>query len=196
MSRRRFTNILEVRSCGELRVISGSAKGRKLKEPKGFDIRPTSDMVKESVFNIIQFDVEGRRVLDLFAGTGQLGIEALSRGAKSVVFTDSSPAAARLIKENLKLCAFSGQASVYVRDAFRHLEGKEKYDLIFLDPPYDTNIGDKTLSRIIEFDKLNTNGIIICEMKADCEASDVAHPYFLHKEYRYGGTKIVLYSRM
>ncbi len=85
-----------------MRVISGSARGRKLKEPEGHSIRPTTDMVKEAVFNIIQFDIEGRRVLDLFAGTGQLGIEALSRGAAAAVFIDESNDAARLIRANIK----------------------------------------------------------------------------------------------
>ena len=85
-----------------MRVITGLARGRKLKEPEGVVIRPTSDMVKESIFNIIQYDVEGRSVLDLFAGTGQLGIEALSRGAATVTFVDESASAIKLVKENLK----------------------------------------------------------------------------------------------
>ncbi len=84
-----------------MRVITGSAKGRRLKELKGMEARPTTDRVKESIFNIVQFHVEGRRVLDLFAGTGQLGIEALSRGAKSATFLDMRPEAIRLVRENL-----------------------------------------------------------------------------------------------
>ena len=88
-----------------MRVITGSARGRKLKTPENYDIRPTTDNVKEAVFNIIQFDVEGRRVLDLFAGTGQLGIEALSRGAESCVFIDRDRKAVSLVKENLEACA-------------------------------------------------------------------------------------------
>jgi 16S rRNA (guanine(966)-N(2))-methyltransferase RsmD len=152
-------------------------------------------MVKESVFNIIQFDIEGRRVLDLFAGTGQLGIEALSRGAKSVVFVDLKPDAAKLIRENLKVCGFMDNATVLVRDALRYLESGEKFDLVFIDPPYGAQLDAKALSKIIEFDKLNTNGIIICEIRADCVVPHVSPPYFLHKEYRYGGVKIAMYSR-
>jgi len=187
-----------------LRVISGTARGRKLKEPKGFEIRPTSDLVKESVFNIIQFDIEGRRVLDLFAGTGQLGIEALSRGAKSSVFVDSKPEAVKLIWENLKICGFSDSACVYTRDALKFLGGeyraasppeKDKFDLIFIDPPYKTPLAGRALSKIIEFDKLNPNGIIICEMKADSAAPSVTPPYFLQKEYKYGAVKIARYER-
>ena len=178
-----------------MRVVSGVARGRKLKEPIGFGIRPTSDMVKESVFNIVQFDVEGRRVLDLFAGTGQLGIEALSRGARSAVFVDSKPEAVKLIWENLKICGLADLASVHTRDAFRYLENDEKFDLIFLDPPYDTLLVEKALTKIIEFDKLNTNGIIICETKDDSVMPAVLSPYFMQKEYKYGSVKITRYSR-
>ena len=178
-----------------MRVISGSARGRKLKEPSGFSIRPTGDKVKESIFNIIQFDIEGRRVLDLFAGTGQLGIEALSRGAAKTVFVDSSADAIKLIKSNLDLCGFSDRAEVYARDALQFISSPEKFDLIFIDPPYDAKIFDKIMMKIIEFDKLSDNGIIILEMNASVQAPAVHAPYVLAKEYRYGGSKIVRYGR-
>jgi len=152
-------------------------------------------MVKESVFNIIQFDVEGRRVLDLFAGTGQLGIEALSRGAKSAVFVDSRPEAVKLVWENLKICGFTDIASVYTRDSLRYLTDDEKYDIIFIDPPYDTQLVGKALSKIIEFDKLKPNGIIICEMKANSATPVVVPPYCMQREYRYGSVKIARYER-
>jgi len=178
-----------------MRIISGTAGGRKLKEPVGDIIRPTSDRIKESVFNIIQFDIEGRRVLDLFAGTGQYGIEALSRGAKHSVFVDSSSDSVKLVKENLKSSGFSDSASVYGRDALRFLECDEKFDLIFVDPPYDSELASKAVRKIAEFDKLNINGIIICELKADFPSPDVASPYFFQKEYKYGGVKIARYTR-
>ena len=178
-----------------MRIISGSARGRRLKEPIGFDIRPTSDMVKESIFNIVQFDIEGRKALDLFAGTGQMGIEALSRGAKSAVFVDSKPAPVKLIWDNLKLCGFTDMAAVYTRDALKFLERDEKYDLIFIDPPYDTSLARDAVERIIKFDKLNPNGIIICETKADQFMPAVSMPYCRHKEYKYGGVKITRYIR-
>ena len=178
-----------------MRVISGSVGGRRLREPSGFDIRPTSDMVKESVFNIVQFDIEGRRVLDLFAGTGQLGIEALSRGAKRVVFVDKNPAAVKLIRENLRLCGFSDSASVFASDAFSYMRGRETFDLIFIDPPYDSSLAEKMLNAIIEFDKLNPNGIIICEMSVDSVTPDIPHPYLVQKEYRYGSVKVVRIER-
>ena len=206
-----------------MRVISGSARGRKLKEPSGFDIRPTSAKVKESIFSIVQFDIEGRRVLDLFAGTGQLGIEALSRGARNAVFVDSNPEAAKIIRHNLKVCGFIDLASVQLRDTIRYLDGilrmftdagnvkglnagsrkvmlgkrnwAETFDLIFIDPPYGSSLLTETLSRIIAIDKLNTNGIIICETKADIPTPAVESPYFLYKEYKYGSTKIIRYDR-
>ena len=178
-----------------MRVISGTARGRKLKEPAGNEIRPTSDLVKESVFNIIQFDIEGRSVLDLFAGTGQLGIEALSRGAGSVTFVDLSKDAIKLIRTNLDLCGFSDSAKVYARDAIKFLGDAAKYDLIFLDPPYSSHLAEKAIAKIIEIDKLNPNGIIICELTADRKNPDVFPPYIMRKDYRYGSVKIVLYER-
>ena len=179
-----------------MRVISGTARGRKLKEPSGFNIRPTSGMVKESVFNIIQFDIEGRKVLDLFAGTGQLGIEALSRGARSVVFVDLKTDAVKLIKENLNLCGFSDLAKVCARDALRFLESDEKFDLIFIDPPYDAGLAGKALMKIIEFDKLYANGIMICETKAGFAVPVDLPPSFLRKEYRYGNVRITKIMRV
>jgi len=178
-----------------LRVISGSAGGRKLKEPAGETIRPSGDRVKESVFNIIQFDIEGRNVLDLFAGTGQFGIEAISRGAKKAVFVDSDAGAIRLIRENLKICGFSDLAAVIAGDALRYLENDDKFDLIFIDPPYDAGLADKALIKITEFDKLNKNGIIMCETRVDSVLPDVTPPYFMQKDYKYGSVKITRYTR-
>ena len=112
-----------------MRVITGSARGRVLKELQGMETRPTTGKVKESLFSIIQFDIEGRRVLDLFAGTGQLGIEALSRGAAECVFIDRRPDAVRLIQENLALCRLADRARVRQGDALPYLRSGEKFDL-------------------------------------------------------------------
>ena len=179
-----------------MRIISGTARGRKIKEPTGDSIRPTSGKVKESVFNIVQFDIEGRRVLDLFAGTGQYGIEALSRGARSAVFVDSAAESIKLVKENLKICGFSELATVRASDALRYLENDEKFDLIFIDPPYDTPLAAKAIGKIVLFDKLNINGIIISELKAGVPVPEVVQPYILQKEYKYGGVKIIRYTRL
>ena len=178
-----------------MRVISGTARGRKLHDTSGTEVRPTGDMVKEAIFDIIQFDIEGRRVLDLYAGTGQLGIEAMSRGAKSVDFVDSNPQAVKLIRKNLKLCGFSQGAYVHTRDVHKHLEGIDTYDVILADPPYDAPYAGKTIVRINEFDKLNVNGIIIYETSADNAAPSVSPPYFLLKEYKYGRVKIIRYGK-
>ena len=113
-----------------MRVITGSARGRRLKTPDNYDIRPTTDNVKEAVFNILQFDVEGRKVLDLFAGTGQLGIEALSRGAASAVFIDHDRAAVQIVKDNLKTCGLSG--TVICGDALSFLKSGGRFDFVLL----------------------------------------------------------------
>jgi 16S rRNA (guanine966-N2)-methyltransferase len=178
-----------------MRVISGSARGRRLREPEGQSIRPTTDMVKESVFNIIQFDIEGRRVLDLFAGTGQLGIEALSRGAAAVAFVDESGEAAKLVHDNVKAMGFEDRAAVTRGDALAFLMRGGKFDVVFLDPPYESKLIEKALKTIIEFDILNENGIIICETKEDRLLPEVSAPYHRGREYRYGKIKITLYTR-
>jgi 16S rRNA (guanine(966)-N(2))-methyltransferase RsmD len=177
-----------------MRIISGSARGRKLREPRGDDIRPTSDLVKESVFNIIQFDVEGRRVLDLFAGTGQLGIEALSRGAARAVFVDESRDALALVRENLQTAGFSDSAEVVRGGAIPYLNGRERFDVIFLDPPYDSPLIAQALDKIIEFDILKEHGIIICEARVSTPLPELP-PLFSVREYRYGKIKITVFRK-
>ncbi len=176
-----------------MRVITGAARGRKLKTPENYDIRPTTDNVKEALFNIIQFDIEGRRVLDLFAGTGQLGIEALSRGAESCVFIDESREAVRIVKENLKACGLSG--TVLQTDALDYLRREEKFDLIFLDPPYDAGLYEPALTAINSVDKLSDGGIIICETRREIPLPELTAPYRKGKEYRYGKVKICVYTK-
>jgi 16S rRNA (guanine966-N2)-methyltransferase len=177
-----------------MRVISGSARGRRLKEPGDYSIRPTTDKVKESVFNIIQFDIEGRRVLDLFAGTGQMGIEALSRGGATATFVDQSRQAVLLVQENLKICGLSN-GKVVQGDSIAFLTGCERHDIIFLDPPYGKGLLESALKKIIEFDILKENGIIICESKAETILPVVTEPYRMLKEYKYGKIKLTLFTR-
>ena len=176
-----------------MRVITGSARGRKLKTPENYDIRPTADSVKEAVFNILQFDIEGRRVLDLFAGTGQLGIEALSRGAAEAVFVDESRESVRIVKENLKTCGLS--APVFHTNALDFLRSCGKFDLIFVDPPYDAGLYAPVLERINAIDILSDGGIIICEARREAELPDMLPPYRRKKEYRYGKVKICVYTK-
>jgi len=178
-----------------MRVISGTARGRRLREPAGIEIRPTTDKVKEAVFNIVQFDVEGRRVLDLFAGTGQLGVEALSRGAASAVFVDSAPQAVKLVKQNLEICGFSDRAQVIHADSVGYLAHSDAFDLVFVDPPYDADLLDRALFSIFQFDILRRNGIMICESRADRRIGEVPAPYRIVKQYRYGQVKLTLITR-
>ena len=173
-----------------MRVITGSARGRKLNEPKDMAIRPTTDKVKESIFNIVQVDIEGRRVLDLFAGTGQLGIEALSRGAKSATFVDESNDAIKIVRSNLEHCKLTGE--VVRENAVSFLEHCGKYDVIFLDPPYKTGLIDAVLRKIIQFDILSDGGIIICETKLETVISPMNEPYYVGREYKYGKVKLTL----
>ena len=114
-----------------MRIIAGSARGRKLKTPEGSEVRPTTDRVKESIFNIIQFDIEGRRVLDLFSGSGQMGIESLSRGAEHATFSDGRPLSVKLTRENLESVGFSDRSRVVPADYKQFLKtAQEKYDQI------------------------------------------------------------------
>ena len=152
-----------------MRVITGTARGRRLKELQGMDTRPTTDKVKESMFSILQFDIEGRRVLDLFAGTGQLGIEALS--------------------------GLSDRARVRSGDSLAYLRSGEKFDLIFLDPPYASGLLEQALSDIAGFDICREHGIIMAESPADAVLPALEAPYRLYREYRYGKIKLTVYHR-
>lgn len=179
-----------------MRVITGTARGRKLKELPGLATRPTTDKVKESIFNIVQFDIEGRRVLDLFGGTGQLGVEALSRGAEHVTFVDLSKSAAGVIRDNVDSCGFSGRARVVQGDALAYLSAcREKFGLVFLDPPYESGLLEKTLETIAAIDIMAGNGIIVCESAAERELPALDAPYEKGRDYRYGKIKITLYRR-
>ena len=176
-----------------MRVITGIARGKKLKEPSNYDIRPTTDKVKESIFNIIQFDIEGRKVLDLFAGTGQLGIECLSRGAKEVTFVDQSKEAISIIKSNLKTCGLEGR--VVQDDSIAFLKRGGRFDVIIIDPPYATELINTALSVINSVDILSEGGIIVCESSREKELPAMQSPYFMKKTYNYGKVKITTYVK-
>ena len=148
-----------------MRVVAGKYRGKKLKEFDLSSTRPTLDRVKESIFNLIQFDVMGAVVLDLFSGTGAFGVEAISRGAEKVFFIDSNPQAIKIINENLK--GIDGNYVVKNVDALTFLQGEEKFDIVLLDPPYKTDLGINAIDIIIKQNKLNDNGIIIFETSAE-----------------------------
>ncbi|MBP1736580.1 MAG: rRNA ((966)-N(2))-methyltransferase RsmD [Oscillospiraceae bacterium] len=179
-----------------MRVITGTARGRRLKELQGADTRPTTDRVKEALFSIIQFDIEGRRVLDLFSGTGQLGIEALSRGAAHCTFIDTRTESVSLIRENLQLTGLSDRALVRQIDFSAFLSVcREKFDLMFLDPPYQSPFLEKALDLVQGIDIMTENGIIICESPVEKQLPVMAPPYGKEKEYRYGKIKLTKYTR-
>lgn len=176
-----------------MRVISGEYRGRRLLEPAGRDVRPTTDQVKEAVFNIIQFDIEGRRALDLFAGTGQMGIEALSRGARECVFVDSSRESLRLVRENLHRCGAAAQ--IIQSDAIGYLRRRERFDLIFIDPPYDSDLAEQAVEAVKEFDILSKGGIMIVETRRETVMPMTSDEYGSEKVYRYGKIKITVITR-
>lgn len=179
-----------------MRVITGSAKGVRLLTPEGMKTRPTSDRVKEGLFSIIQFELEGRSVLDLFAGTGQLGIEALSRGAKNAVFVDQAQPAVKLVKENIARARMQDMATVVQADYESFLRScKQKFDIIFLDPPYAEKFLENALNAISEIDILRDGGIIICEKPVEKELKDDFSGLVRQKDYRYGKTSLVLFRK-
>ncbi len=175
-----------------MRVTTGAARGRKLIAPEGLATRPTSGLVKEAVFSIIQFEVEGAMALDLFAGSGQMGIEALSRGAKSCDFVDNSKQSRAAIEQNLKAAGLVEKASVYQTDALAYLKGQNRsFDIIFIDPPY----GGSMLLNALELAAGHTGkrGIIICESASSETMPETAAQLTKRREYRYGKTKITVY---
>ena len=179
-----------------MRVITGSARGVRLLTPDGMLTRPTADRVKEAVFSIIQFELEGWRVLDLFAGTGQLGIEALSRGAASAVFVDARREAAALVKKNLERTRLASQAEVIQADYLEYLARcRRTFDLIFLDPPYAEVFLENALRKISEIDILSDGGIIICERPIEKEELPEISNLMRSRDYQYGKILITLYRK-
>ncbi len=150
-----------------MRVISGKARGTKLDTLEGIATRPTLDRVKEALFNIVQFDLEGSNVLDLFAGSGSLGIEALSRGANFVAFCDNSYKAADIIKKNIKKVRFEDKSKLYISNFENALEKMKKdnlsFDIIFLDPPYKTDYIKESLELIEKFELMKKDAKIVLE---------------------------------
>ena len=179
-----------------MRVITGKARGVQLKTPDGMQTRPTSDRVKEAMFSIVNFDIPGAAVLDLFGGTGQLGIEALSRGANSAVFVDSREDACKIIRENLRRTKFDGQAKVVRSDYLEFLRRcKERFNIILLDPPYAEVFLENALNCITEIDILQSGGIIVTERPLGKELPYDIDGFTRSKDYKYGNTLLTLYRK-
>lgn len=179
-----------------MRVITGKARGVQLKTPEGMLTRPTADRVKEALFSIINFDLPGAAVLDLFGGTGQLGIEALSRGADSAVFVDQREDACKIIRENLRRTKLENQGRVVRSDYLDYLRrSREKFDIILLDPPYAEVFLENALKCIAEIDILQTGGIIVAERPAEKELLFALEGYTRSRDYKYGKTLLTIYRK-
>jgi len=179
-----------------MRVITGKARGVQLKTPDGQQTRPTSDRVKEALFSIIQFEIAGAKILDLFGGTGQLGIEALSRGAQSAVFVDAREDACKLIRENLRRTRFEQNSKVFKCDDLAYLkQTSDKFQIIFLDPPYAEEFLENALNCITEIDILQSGGIIVAERPVGKELPLTFSGYERSKDYKYGQTLLTVYRK-
>lgn len=177
-----------------MRVITGIAKGRRLKTLPGMDVRPTTDGVKEAIFSIVQFDVEGSVVLDLFAGSGQLGIEALSRGAKKVVFVDNSAESIKTVRDNLKHTQLEKNAVVVNTPNNVFLKStREVFDIAILDPPYKHGLIEKSMPKLIEI--MSENGIVICEHEKETKLPEEFGDFKISKIYRHGRMNLTVYRR-
>ncbi len=175
-----------------MRVITGSAKGKRLETLDGLDIRPTADRVKEAIFSSIQFDLFDTEVLDLFAGTGQLGIEALSRGARSATFVDISARSLNVVRKNLEITGFVDKSqTVNMNGCDFIVRNEKKYDFIFLDPPYNKGILLNILPLLSN--KLQDNGRIICEYEKNLELPEKVEQLTLKKTQKYGKIKVSMY---
>ena len=179
-----------------MRVITGKAKGVTLATPDGLKTRPTTDRVKEALFSIVQFDVPGARVLDLFGGSGQLGMEALSRGAQRAVFVDAREEACKLIRENLRRTKLEKEGNVIRSDYLDYLKRcRETFDIIILDPPYAEVFLENSLKLIAEIDILQSGGIIITERPLGKDLLCDFDGFTRSRDYKYGNTLIALYRK-
>ncbi len=179
-----------------MRIITGKAKGVRLDTLDGLSTRPTSEKVKEAVFSMIQFDTEGRRVLDLFAGSGQMALEALSRGAESAIMVDASKEAAEIIRKNAVKTRLFSQTRVIVSDykaAIKQLSG-QKFDLVFCDPPYAAKLTEDAIVRALRAKLISDGALIICE-------SDESKPFDvkgleIKRHNKYGKSYVTLYEKL
>lgn len=182
-----------------MRIITGTAKGCKLKTPKGWTTRPTTDRVKESLFGILGVRVVDAAILDLFAGTGNLGLEALSRGAASAVFIDQSIQSIQVIKDNAAHTKLEDRAKIVKAEAFNALQRfsqqKEQFDIIFCDPPYRKGLAQKALELAGSLELVKQGGLVIVEQAKDEPVLDGDHLFQLIRSERYGETVIHIFER-
>lgn len=184
-----------------MRIITGTARGTRLLTLEGEATRPTSERAKEAVFSMIQFEIEGKRVLDLYAGSGQLGLEALSRGASSCTFVDSNPEAAEIVRKNAEKTKLSDRSKIIVSDAanyVRKMSGKARYDIVFIDPPYASELVLPTLKRLMASDVLSEGALVFCESddpELFADSDDVFGYFNLRRDGSYGKIRMFLLER-
>jgi 16S rRNA (guanine966-N2)-methyltransferase len=181
-----------------MRITGGKARGRILASLKGSKIRPTSDRVREAIFSLIGQDATGLRVLDLFAGTGCLGIETISRGAAEALFVDNSFQSIKLIEKNLSLCGFESVGSVLKKDLSKGFPGasplmKEKFDLVFIDPPYKKEVIPQVITELSVRGTLSSSAIVVAETSKATTTPDTLGKLYLEKSKTYGQTRISIY---
>lgn len=177
-----------------MRVITGSARGRRLETLFGEEVtRPTTESVKEALFSMIQFEIEGKKVLDLFAGSGQLGIEALSRGARHCTFLENNRDAVRVVENNVSHCGFKDNSNIVFADAVSFLMRKENFDIAFVDPPYNLGLVDKCLPLLLKL--MSEDGIVVCETSAGEDLPESIDDWYADRVRRYGKTKLTLYRK-
>ena len=175
-----------------MRVITGSARGRRLVTPEGLDTRPTTDKVKEAVCSAIQFDFSGAKVIDLFAGSGQMAIEAMSRGARHATLLDTDQNAVSCISENVRACGFKENTVILKTDAFAYLQRcREEFDIAFLDPPYRKNILPEILPELAKH--MSPHGIMVCEHEPELQLPDKILGYDLQRQKKYGKITVSIY---
>lgn len=181
-----------------MRIIAGSARSLPLRAPEGLDTRPTSDQIKETLFNMLQFDVDGCYFLDLFAGSGQMGLEALSRGGEYAVFVENNKKAARCIEDNIQFTKFDKQSRLLVSDvisALYTIEGKYKFDIVFMDPPYNKELEKEVLKYLSTSSLLKPDTKIIVEASVDTSFDYVEELGFEITKYKKYKTNVHVFLR-
>ena len=179
-----------------MRIITGKARGVRLDTLEGLATRPTAEKVKEAIFSMIQFDIEGRRVLDVFSGSGQMALEALSRGAADAVLIDASKEAAEIIRKNAVKTKLFSDVRIIVGDyktALRQLAGREKFDIVFCDAPYAAKLTGDAVSRLLDCDLLNDGAIVICESDEDKTFENDTLKLIKHNHY--GRSYVAVYKK-
>ena len=177
-----------------MRVITGTARGKRLVTPAGRDVRPTPERVKEGLFSALQFDIEGRRVLDLFAGSGQLSVEALSRGAECAVLVDNSAASVKAMRSNIESCGFDDKARIVQTDyASFCAMCRDTFDIVFLDPPYLEGLLVPAIKSVLPL--VSDYGVIVCEHPPEVEVPQEVGGFKVNRSYRYGKVFVSVYRK-